>query len=77
MNASTTVILGGGFGGISTANTLRHLLPGEHQIILIDKSPTFLVGATKTWVMLGQRSPEEVVRDRSSLSQRGVKVLQD
>ena len=77
MNASTTMILGGGFGGISTANTLRHLLPGEHQIILIDKSPTFLVGATKTWVMLGQRSPEEFARDRSGLSQRGVQVLQD
>jgi NADH dehydrogenase FAD-containing subunit len=32
MNATTTVVLGGGFGGIARANTLRGLLPSEHRI---------------------------------------------
>ncbi len=38
---STTVILGGGFGGISAANTLRQLLPGVHEIVVIDQSSRF------------------------------------
>ena len=43
MTATTTLILGGGFGGISAANSLRRLLPQEHQIIVIDKSTHFHV----------------------------------
>lgn len=76
MADTTTIILGGGFGGIVTANNLRSLLGSEHEIILIDHSPHFLVGATKTWVMLGQRSPSEVLVNRSGLSRRGIQVLE-
>ena len=53
MSVPTTVILGGGFGGISAANSLRQLLTAEHEIVVIDESSRFHVGAGKTWVMLG------------------------
>lgn len=76
MNATTTLILGGGFGGIVTANTLRQLLPAEHKIILIDKNSTFHIGATKTWIMLGERTPEQVTRNLSALSSRGIEFVQ-
>ncbi len=76
MNATTTLILGGGFGGIVTANTLRELLPPEHKIILIDKNSTFHIGATKTWIMLGERTPEQVTRSLSALSSRGIEFVQ-
>ncbi|MCM2272754.1 MAG: NAD(P)/FAD-dependent oxidoreductase [candidate division Zixibacteria bacterium] len=73
---STTVILGGGFGGIATARTLRQLLPVDHKIILIDKSATFQIGATKTWVMLGQAEPGRVVRSLDALTPHGIEVRQ-
>ncbi len=73
---TTTLILGGGFGGIVTANTLRELLPAEHKIILIDKNSTFHIGATKTWIMLGERTPEQVTRNLSALSSRGIEFIQ-
>lgn len=73
---SRIVILGGGFGGLTTARTLRRLLPREHEIVLIDKSPTFHVGATKTWVMLGQRKPEEILRPRATLGLDGIRLIQ-
>jgi NADH dehydrogenase FAD-containing subunit len=35
--ASTTVaVLGGGIGGIVTANDLRRKLPAEHRVVLVE-----------------------------------------
>jgi sulfide:quinone oxidoreductase len=74
---SRIVVLGGGFGGLTVARTLRPLLPPEHQIVLIDKSPTFHVGATKTWVMVGEKTVEEIQRPRGELGLDGVTLVQD
>jgi sulfide:quinone oxidoreductase len=72
----TTVILGAGFGGLAAATTLRQLLPDDYPIVVVDKSPTFLVGASKTWMMLGQKSADELTRSRVSLLPPGVEYLQ-
>lgn len=77
MSTTTTVILGGGFGGISAANTLRRLLPAEHAIVVIDESPRFLVGAGKTWMMLGERTFEQVSQSRSALLAPGVRFVEE
>ena len=76
MTATTTLILGGGFGGISAANSLRRLLPGEHSITVIDGSSRFHIGAGKTWIMLGERTGEEISRPRSELLDPGVRFIQ-
>ena len=76
MTATTTLILGGGFGGIAAANTLRGLLPNEHGIVVIDQSPSFHVGAGKTWMMLGERTYEQVSRARAELLEPGVRFVQ-
>ena len=70
------LILGGGFGGIATANTLRRLLPASHAITVIDQSPQFHVGAGKTWVMLGERASGEISAERTILLEPGVEFLQ-
>ena len=72
----STLILGGGFGGIAAANTLRRLLPPEHAITVLDRTPRFLVGAGKTWVMLGERTAEEVTQARAALLEPGVRLVQ-
>lgn len=74
-----TVILGGGVGGVVTANTLRGFLPDakEHEIVLVEKKKVFQLGATKTWVMLGQKKLEEVQRPLASLRARGISVVED
>jgi sulfide:quinone oxidoreductase len=76
MNSTTTMILGGGFGGISTANTLRGLLPAEHDIFVVDESPRFLVGAGITWIMLGERTYDQISRPRESLLVPGVRLIE-
>ena len=62
-----TIILGAGFGGLAAASTLRKLLPNDFPITIIDKSLDFYVGATKTWMMLGGKTPAEITRSRESL----------
>jgi sulfide:quinone oxidoreductase len=71
--ATTTVILGGGFGGISAANALRRLLPSEHRVVVVDKSSHFHVGAGKTWVMLGRSTREQISRPRVGLLAPGIR----
>lgn len=76
MSATTTVILGGGFGGISAANSLRRLLADEHEVIVIDDTPRFHVGAGKTWIMLGERTYEQVSQSRRALLAPGVRFVE-
>ena len=47
------LILGGGFGGLATAHTLRELLDPTDEILLIDKATHFIFGFRKTWAILG------------------------
>ena len=75
MTHSKTLILGGGFGGIAAANTLRGLLPPVHEVLVFEKEPTFHVGAGKTWVMLGERTPEQISQQGAKLLARGVRLV--
>ena len=72
---TTTLIVGGGFGGLTCARALRAALPAEHRVLVIDRAPLFFVGATKTWLMLGERSPEEITRARESLLPAGIELI--
>jgi sulfide:quinone oxidoreductase len=74
--STSTLILGAGFGGLAAARTLRHLLPRQHRITVVDQSTQFYVGATKTWVMLGDRTVDSIQRDRASLLPGGVEFHQ-
>ena len=71
-----TLILGGGFGGLTCARALRAALPPEHRIVVVDRASLFLVGATKTWVMIGEKTAEEITRQRESLLPEGVELIQ-
>jgi sulfide:quinone oxidoreductase len=69
------LVVGGGTGGIAAANELRRLLPSKHKVTLIEKSPTYHVGATKPWVMLGEKTPEEISRSMDRIKRRRVELL--
>jgi sulfide:quinone oxidoreductase len=76
MSATTTVILGGGFGGLACANALRRLRPRDHAIVVVDRAPRFHVGAGKTWLMLGERTFEQISAARTALLEAGVRFVQ-
>ncbi len=69
------LLLGSGFGGVSAACALRERLPAPHEITLIDRTATFHFGAEKTWVALGHRRAEAIVRSLSGLERKGIRVV--
>jgi sulfide:quinone oxidoreductase len=73
---SSTLILGGGFGGLACARALRAKAPADHRIIVVDRAPLFFVGATKTWLALGEKTPDQITRPRSRLLPPGIELVQ-
>jgi len=62
INIPHVVILGGGIGGLSTANELRNSLSlSEVKITVIDKKDWFMVGFAKLWIMNGKRTFENSI----------------
>jgi len=71
-----TVVLGGGFGGLSVATGLRESVGEEHEIVLVDRSSSFRMGLRKLWAVVGIGSLEDGTRDRSELESSGIRFVQ-
>jgi sulfide:quinone oxidoreductase len=77
MASKIVLILGGGIGGIVTANELRRLLPKEHRIILIEKNIQHEFAPSFLWLMTGDRKKEQITRNFTELVKPGVEVFQE
>ena len=73
--SQTVLILGGGVGGLVAANTLRRRLPPKHQVVLVDREPSFSLPASYLWVMSGSRRPQQVSRPLERLRGKGIQVI--
>jgi sulfide:quinone oxidoreductase len=76
MKGKTILILGGGVGGIVTANALRQQLADEHRIVVVDKRAEYVFTPSLLWVMVGWRQPKQITKDLGRLLQPGVEVVQ-
>lgn len=76
MAGKTVLILGGGVGGLVTANELRARLGPEHRVVLVDKSLQHAFAPSFLWLMVGLRQPAQIVRDLRDLVRKGVEVVQ-
>lgn len=74
-SAQTVVVLGGGVGGVATANRLRRRLDRKHRVILVNREPEFSFAASYLWVMSGKRRADQVTRALSPLERRGIEVV--
>lgn len=69
------LVLGGGFGGLTAATSLRARLGPENEIVVVDRNDSFFMGLAKLWVLTGQRTREEGKRSRTLLGKNGVKFV--
>ncbi len=68
------LILGGGFGGIAAALTLRERLAADDEIILADRRSHFMVGFRKSWALVGDAKLEDGQGSLANLAGRGIQV---
>jgi sulfide:quinone oxidoreductase len=73
---TSTLILGGGFGGIAVADGLRRALGEGHEILLVDRAPRFSMGLRKLWELVGHAPIAEGSRPRKQLAGGGTEFLQ-
>jgi sulfide:quinone oxidoreductase len=77
MSDQTTLILGGGIGGLTTASHLRRLAPSDHRIVVVERSESFVACMSHLWVMTGERrDPAEGERELAVLAKTGIEVVQ-
>ncbi len=75
-DGKSIVILGGGVGGIVTANELRRRLGDRHRVVLIERQAQYTYTPSLLWVMVGERRPDQILKDLRRMAAPGVEVIQ-
>lgn len=70
------LILGGGFGGISTAHGLRARLDDADEIVLVDRADAFAMGFHKVAIAVGREKPGDGRRPLAALAKAGIRFRQ-
>lgn len=68
-----TLVLGAGFGGLTAATELAERLPPGHSVTLVDERETFLLGASKLWILDGRRPRPQGERRVRDVERHGVR----
>ena len=77
-NIPHVLILGGGFGGLSTANEIRNSLSAsEVKITVVDKKNWFMVGFAKLWIIRGKRTFENSTGSLNELTKKEIDFLNE
>ena len=76
--AKQVLILGGGFGGLTSANLIRKGLQGEEcEITVVDKNQHFMMGLVNLWILSGTRRLEDSRVALNNLQDKGIEFLND
>lgn len=75
MYKTTILILGGGVGGIVTANNLRKKLSKDYKIILIEKNKEHSLAASYLWLMVDKRNPSQISSPLRKLVLNDVEII--
>ena len=75
MAGTTTVILGGGVGGLVTANELRRRLGAEHRVVLVDKDANHVFWPSLLWLQVGLRQPRAITKELAVLERKNIQVI--
>lgn len=72
---TTTLVLGGGVGGLVAASELRKRLPRGHRVVLVERERDHVFAPSLLWIAEGTRTPPEITRPLTRLLPRGVEMI--
>jgi sulfide:quinone oxidoreductase len=76
MARRTVVVLGGGVGGLVTANELRRELDPADRIVVVERERQHLFQPSLLWLMVGRRRREQIQRPLRELLAPGVELVE-
>ncbi len=71
------VILGGGSGGLVSANKVKKLLGDRVEVIVVDRNAYHDFQPSYPWVALGFKEPDDVRRPLKLLERKSIRFLND
>jgi len=75
-NPVSILVLGGGAGGVITANLLRKGLPTNRaKITLIDREANHVFLPSLLWLITGNRKEQQISRSLKTLEKKGIDVI--
>jgi sulfide:quinone oxidoreductase len=76
MARRTVVVLGGGVGGLVTANELRRRLDPADRIVVVERERQHLFQPSLLWLMVGRRRRDQIERPLRELLASGVELIE-
>jgi sulfide:quinone oxidoreductase len=76
MASRTVLVLGGGVGGLVTANELRRRLDPADRVVVIERERRHLFQPSLLWMMVGRRRRDQIERPLRELLGSGVELVE-
>lgn len=76
MARRTVVVLGGGVGGLVTANELRRRLDPADRVVVVERERRHLFQPSLLWLMVGRRRRDGIERPLRELLAPGVELIE-
>jgi sulfide:quinone oxidoreductase len=72
----TVLVLGGGVGGLVTANELRRRLDPADRVVVVERERRHLFQPSLLWLMVGRRRRDQIERPLRELLAPGVELVE-
>ena len=76
MAGRTVLVLGGGVGGLITANELRRRLAPADRVVLVERKRRYLFQPSLLWLMVGRRRRDQIERPLRELLAPRVELVE-
>jgi len=76
MARRTVLVLGGGVGGVVTANELRRTLDLADRVVLVEREHRLLFQPSLLWLMVGRRRRDQIERPLRELLASGIELVE-
>ena len=76
MASRTVLVLGGGVGGVVTANELRRRLGPADRVVLVERERRHLFQPSLLWLMVGRRRRDQIERPLRELLNPSVELVE-